>query len=218
MPIRERTPIKLRDPAICLFSPEDRKLPNRVVSTASLQLIQDLEVAPEQYLALKFHVRIRAPELCPHCTSRGALWALGYYFRNLTAAGSGVLRLPVRRFRCKVCRKTASILPSFAQPYRLVQNSTIEKYVAGVRDFDVSRWLGLLRRYWRRFTRSLPDLQSLVLADRGRAPPCDDPALWWRFLISGHSNFATATMVVVLRFGVTFFGRYRCHQANSGSE
>jgi hypothetical protein len=98
---------------------------------ARMQLIYAIEIDPEQYVAESFHKRMLPPTKCPHCWRTKTLWALGYYGRNLSRLGLGALLIFVRRFRCHCCRKTVSLLPSFAQPYRFVQNRTIEKYVRG---------------------------------------------------------------------------------------
>ena len=57
----------------------------------------------------------------------------------------------IRRFRCRFCRKTVSLLPSFAQPYRLIQNRTFAFYVDNTHQKETSRWETLLRPYWRCF-------------------------------------------------------------------
>jgi hypothetical protein len=88
---------------------------------------------------------------------------LGYYSRNLSRIGIGALRIVVRRFRCRACRKTASLLPAFVQPYRFVQNGTIENYVRGdpLPD-EVTRHLDLLAQYWKRFCRWLPEIKRTL--------------------------------------------------------
>lgn len=79
----------------------------------------------------------------PHCRRIKTLCALGYYVRNLSRLGAGALQLSVRRFRCCVCRKTVSLLPAFAQPYRFVQNHTIEYFVRGG-PFSDTQWEALM--------------------------------------------------------------------------
>ena len=177
-----------------------------------LQLIQDIGITAEEYVAEDFHARISPPMSCPHCGASKMFWALGYYVRNLTVARAGFVRITIRRFRCCRCRKTVSVLPAFAQPYRLVQNGTIEKFAAGKYDQEVVRWIELLRRYWARFVIWLPELRRVVWDDEERGPPDDDAADWWISLVSQHGNFAAATMASVSLFRITFFGRYRCHQ------
>ena len=183
-----------------------------------MQLIYAIDIDPEQYVAESFHKRMRPPARCPHCYHANTLWAWGYYGRNLSRIGFGVLLIFVRRFLCHRCRKTVSLLPSFAQPYRFVQNCTIEKYVRGnpLPD-EVSRHLDLLAKYWRRFCLWLPELERTLGHALGRAPP-RDPIAAWRFLMESHSDLGSTTQNLVTAFQVTPFGRYRCHRPNGPEE
>ena len=183
-----------------------------------MQLIHVVDMSPEQYVAESFHERMRPPAKCPHCYRTKTLWSLGYYSRNLSRIGFGVLLIFVRRFLCHRCRKTVSLLPSFAQPYRFVQNCTIEKYVRGnpLPD-EVSRHLDLLAKYWRRFCLWLPELERTLGHALGRAPP-RDPVAAWRFLLEFHSDFGSTTQNLVTAFQITPFGRYRCHHPNGPGE
>ena len=162
--------------------------------------------------------QIRPPIRCPHCRRTKTLWALGYYVRNLSRLGPGALHLSVRRFRCHVCGKTVSLLPSFAQPYRFVQNSTIEYFARGVPFSDeVARHLVLLSQYWRRFSRELSGLERTLGHALGRAPP-RDPKEAWDFLLSHYYDLNTATQTLTSLFQITLFGRYRCHRPNRPEE
>jgi hypothetical protein len=56
------------------------------------------------------------PEHCPQCQAAHALIAHGFYRRTLVDAGfDGSIR--VRRYLCRSCRRTVSLLPQFALPY-----------------------------------------------------------------------------------------------------
>lgn len=179
-----------------------------------LQLIHELEIDAEQYVAEGFQRHIVAPGICPHCDCADALWALGYYVRNLTRLGAGFLRIVIRRFRCRVCGKTISILPSFAQPYRLIQNETIEKFAGGDHDDPgVLRWTDLLRRYWQRFVLWVPEMEHVMECVANRSPP-HEPMQWWDLMLRHYGDLASATQASVSVFRITFFGRYRCHFPN----
>ena len=183
-----------------------------------MQLIYAIDIDPERYAAEKFHKRIRPPAKCPNCRRLKTLWALGYYNRNLSRMGLGALLIFVRRFRCRCCRISVSLLPGFAQPYRFVQNRTIESYVGG-KPFpdEVSRHLDLLSQYWRRFRIWLPELERTLGHALERAPP-KAPIKAWRFLLSSHGDLASATRTLVTTFQITPFGRYRCHRPNGPEE
>jgi hypothetical protein len=185
---------------------------------STMQLIYAVEIDPEQYVAESFHKRMLPPIKCPHCCRSKTLWALGYYSRNLSRIGLGALLIFVRRFVCRRCRKTVSLLPAFAQPYRFVQNRTIEIYVRGNPFPDeVSRHLDLLSQYWKQFRRWLPELEHTLGYAPGRAPP-NDPFAAWRFLMENHGDLGSTTRNLVAAFQITPFGRYRCHHPNGRRE
>jgi len=185
---------------------------------APMQLIYAIEIDPEQYVAESFHKRMPPPVKCPHCWRIKTLWALGYYSRNLSRLGLGALLIIVRRFRCCCCRKTISLLPSFAQPYRFVQNRTIENYVRGKPFADeVIRHFDLLSQYWRRFCIWLPEIERTLGHALERAPP-DNPIMAWRFLLARQGDLASTTQNFVTAFQITPFGRYRCHRPNGPEE
>lgn len=56
------------------------------------------------------------PDHCPQCQARQPLIAHGFYSRTLVEAGfDGSIR--VRRYLCRSCKRTVSLLPEFALPY-----------------------------------------------------------------------------------------------------
>ena len=56
------------------------------------------------------------PDCCPQCQGRCALRAHGFYSRTLVdVAFDGFIR--VRRYLCRLCKRTVSLLPEFALPY-----------------------------------------------------------------------------------------------------
>jgi transposase-like protein len=78
------------------------------------------------------------PNRCPQCQVQHSLTAHGFYSRTLVNTGfDGSIR--VRRYLCRSCKRTVSLLPEFALPYlrfsipvlslfliaRLVQGATL---------------------------------------------------------------------------------------------
>ena len=56
------------------------------------------------------------PDHCPQCQAAHALTAHGFYRRTLVDRGfDGPIR--VRRYLCRCCKRTVSLLPQFALPY-----------------------------------------------------------------------------------------------------
>jgi Domain of unknown function (DUF6431) len=58
----------------------------------------------------------RRPDHCPQCEAKRPLIGHGFYERTLVnPAFDGVIR--VRRYLCRLCKRTVSLLPEFALPY-----------------------------------------------------------------------------------------------------
>ena len=56
------------------------------------------------------------PDICPQCQASCPLIAHGFYSRTLVdVAFDGTIR--VRRYLCRLCKRTISLLPDFALPY-----------------------------------------------------------------------------------------------------
>jgi len=179
-----------------------------------MQLIKKMPVDAEKYVAENFQQQIRPPPECPNCGSHGSLWALCYYFRNLSRLVlRGTLRVSVRRFRCRQCRRTLSILPSFALPYRLIQSATVDEYFRGSAEAGAStRWLPLLRSYWIRFLEWIPEIDRVLGRTLGHHPLYGDGARWHASITAVYGNVEACTRQIVRLFRITLLGRYRCHQ------
>ena len=74
--------------------------------SGSLQQYDDAIADPNRY----------RPEHCPQCEAQHPLTAHGFYRRTLADVGwDGSIR--VRRYLCRSCKRTVSLLPEFALPY-----------------------------------------------------------------------------------------------------
>jgi transposase-like protein len=68
------------------------------------------------------------PNQCPQCQAQHSLTAHGFYSRTLVDAGfDGTIR--VRRYLCRPCQRTVSLLPSFALPYLRFGITVIELFL-----------------------------------------------------------------------------------------
>ena len=178
-----------------------------------MQVMVQLDCGPEEYVAGQRHRRVAAPSRCPNCGSPGSLEALGYYARYTTDAQGRALEFEVRRFECASCGHTVSCLPDFAQPYRVLNNTTIEAYFRGERmRLDVRRNEDLLRRYWRRFVAFSSTLRKLLGGVFSRAPPIEKAEALWQQLLAACQSLAACTCRLVREYRTTCFGKYRCHQ------
>ena len=59
---------------------------------------------------------------CPLCQARSCLLAHGFYYRTLVHKDFDD-SIPIRRYLCRDCRRTVSLLPDFALPY--LRHSTV---------------------------------------------------------------------------------------------
>ena len=59
---------------------------------------------------------------CPLCQARSCLLAHGFYYRTLVDKDFDD-SIPIRRYLCRVCRRTVSLLPDFVLPY--LRHSTV---------------------------------------------------------------------------------------------
>jgi hypothetical protein len=68
------------------------------------------------------------PDICPQCQAGCSLIAHGFYSRTLVdVAFDGVIR--VRRYLCRLCKRTISLLPDFALPYLRFSLSVISLFL-----------------------------------------------------------------------------------------
>jgi len=68
------------------------------------------------------------PTRCPQCQVQHSLTAHGFYSRTLVDAGfDGCIR--VRRYLCRSCKRTVSLLPEFALPYLRFSISVISLFL-----------------------------------------------------------------------------------------
>jgi hypothetical protein len=104
---------------------------------------------------------------------------------TLQVRNAAFLRIFVRRFRCRLCYKTISILPSFAQPYRLVLNAVISEFFKGTLGTGSLSWLTLLKQYWNKFANWLPEIDGIMRSVVERSPPRPDATGWWAVIVEG---------------------------------
>ena len=56
------------------------------------------------------------PDRCPLCRARACFVAHGFYYRTLVHVEFDD-SIPIRRYLCRLCRRTVSLLPDFILPY-----------------------------------------------------------------------------------------------------
>ena len=81
-----------------------------------MQILHPFTGSVQQYLARLADPDLYRPAHCPHCQAKDPLTAHGFYIRTLIDTTFDGF-IPVRRYRCRGCRRTVSLLPEFALPY-----------------------------------------------------------------------------------------------------
>jgi transposase-like protein len=81
-----------------------------------MQILHPFAGSLQQYIERLADPDCYRPGHCPQCHAKEPLTAHGFYTRTLIdAAFDGVIR--VRRYLCRACRRTVSLLPEFILPY-----------------------------------------------------------------------------------------------------
>lgn len=81
-----------------------------------MQMLHTFRGSIQQYLEEISDPDRYRPNVCPQCQARCPLIGHGFYSRTLVdVAFNGVIR--VRRYLCRLCKRTVSLLPEFALPY-----------------------------------------------------------------------------------------------------
>ena len=81
-----------------------------------MQILHPFSGSVQEYTAQLSDPDRHRPGHCPQCQTDRPLTAHGFYTRTLTGvACDGLLR--VRRYLCRCCQRTVSLLPEFALPY-----------------------------------------------------------------------------------------------------
>lgn len=81
-----------------------------------MQILHPLAGSVQQYLEEISDPNRYRPNHCPQCEAKQPLRSHGFYSRTLVDCGfDGVI--PVRRYLCRLCKRTVSLLPQFALPW-----------------------------------------------------------------------------------------------------
>jgi hypothetical protein len=93
-----------------------------------MQILHPFRGSIQQYCEEIFDAHRYRPDGCPQCQARCPLIAHGFYCRTLVdVAFDGAIR--VRRYLCRLCKRTVSLLPDFALPYLRFSLSLIRLFL-----------------------------------------------------------------------------------------
>lgn len=178
-----------------------------------MQLMVPFDGDAESYIREEAHRRIQRPSACPNCGVPGRMEAHSYYRRWISAGECGSPKqIHVRRFRCRDCRRPTSMLPDFAQPYRVVATDTVDEFLAGSRSgSEMVRWLPLLACYQRRFEFRLPETRRILSAEFGVEGLRGVAVEQWEDMRRYFGGARPLTIRMVGEARATVFGIYQCH-------
>lgn len=177
-----------------------------------MQILHAFAGSIEQYSKQLEDPDLYRPHFCPLCNSRQPLQAHGFYSRTVVDRGfDGIIR--VRRYLCRFCRRTVSLLPEFALPYvrfaitvialflkaRLLDGHTIERaaVAAGLHPMPYQRGQHWIRRFR---TQAAAVAAALVALAR--------PAMAADFVSKALNTLETTGWIAAHRF---LFSRLRMH-------
>lgn len=178
-----------------------------------MQVIIEFSGDPDDYARQEAQLRVTRPRTCPNCGKNTGLRAFGYYSRWVSSSNrSKTTLIMVRRFRCPSCHLTTSLLPDFAQPYRLVATDTVDAFLAGNRSGDaVNVWYSLLHGYHRRFEVQLPATRQILESAYSLADLPRVAVDLWEEIRHYFGGARRLTARLAGEIGITVFGIYRCH-------
>lgn len=133
-----------------------------------MSILADYGCNEQAYIDQKKHNDSPRPEVCPLCGERGSLTGHGYYLRKAKDEQRAYL-IWVKRWLCKICHHTLSILPNFLFPYRhylvrVIQPVVVAAYECG------ENWEQVSQSCAQQGTPELRTMQRWCKAYAGRAP------------------------------------------------
>lgn len=103
-----------------------------------MPIIQDFGGSVQDYVAHFARIVFLRPACCPHCGQQDRLIGHGFYWRKAKDQIQ-VFRIRVKRWLCKACRRTLSVLPSFVLRFRHYLLAVIQAVVVA-RYEDQASW------------------------------------------------------------------------------
>src|SRR5919106_624369 len=103
---------------------ESESLPERL----AMQILHPFRGSIQHYLEATSDADRFRPDHCPQCEATHPLTGHGFYRRTLVdVAFEGIIR--VRRYLCRCCKRTVSLLPEFALPWLRFSISVIALFL-----------------------------------------------------------------------------------------
>ena len=124
-----------------------------------------------EYLDHFWQLDFPRPEVCPHCQAAHLFIGHGFYSRKPFST-TKAYRVRIKRWLCKACRRTLSLLPSFLLRYRHYLLAVIQSVVVARFEDRVS-WTQVARRCAVEEAPSLRTMRRWCVSFAAQAPT------WW---------------------------------------
>jgi hypothetical protein len=133
-----------------------------------MSILADFGWNEQEYIDQEKHKDSACPEGCPWCGGQGCLIGHGYYPRKAKDE-QRAYRIRVKRWLCKNCHRTVSMLPNFLLPYRQYLVRVIQGVVVAFYEFG-QNWRRVRQTSMQDGTPNLRTMQRWCKALAGRAP------------------------------------------------
>jgi transposase-like protein len=177
-----------------------------------MQILHPFAGSIQQYAEAISDPDLYRPDHCPQCAAKQPLTGHGFYRRTLVdPVFDGVIR--VRRYLCRLCQRTVSLLPQFVLPWlrfsltvialflvaRLLHGRTLAAAARAAQQTAMPYQRG---QFWiRRFRQQAPAL-GVALAPLASSPPAPD------FVSRALAMLETVGWIAAHRF---LFSQLRAH-------
>jgi hypothetical protein len=138
-----------------------------------MPILADFGCNEQGYIDQEKHHDSPRPGICPGCGEKNCLVGHGYYQRK-AQDDQRVYFIRVKRWLCKVCHHSLSVLPNFLFPWRHYLVRVIQTVVAACFEHRLN-WKQVEERSACRGTPALRTLQRWCKAFAGHAPAWLDP-------------------------------------------
>jgi transposase-like protein len=136
-----------------------------------MPIILDFGGSVQDYVAHFARIVFPRPTYCPHCSQADRLIGHGFYWRRATDQ-TQVYHIKIKRWFCKACRATLSVLPSFVLRFRHYLLVVIQAVVVA-RYEDHASWQETTQRC---ATRGLPAPRTIGRWCRSFG---EQAPVWW---------------------------------------
>jgi hypothetical protein len=133
-----------------------------------MSILADYGCDEQTYIDQAEHRESACPPGCLLCGENGCLIGHGYYLRKVKGENQAYF-IWIKRWLCKICRRTLSVIPNFLLPYRHYLVRVVQMVVAAFYESEQS-WKRVSETCAQDGTPDLRTMQRWCKALAGYAP------------------------------------------------